>query len=289
MGRARRLHEVYPPVSALANGRPSTVSLSIEQHGDVRRLRMVSMAGRGVRIDVSAYVFRGVMVDTGFHRARRALVAAADAAGVRGVIVTHWHEDHAGNVARLARRGMPMIIGAETERMLRERPEIQLYRRAIWGRPPALEHPVKAFESEEFELVPTPGHSEDHQIVWHPETNTIFSGDLWLGVRTRTFHRAEDPYRVVGSLRLAAALCPERMFDAHRGLVETPTVALLARAEWLASMLEEIARRVAAGEEEDQILSEALGGEELAGFISRGEYSRRNLVRAVRRRLTRAS
>jgi endoribonuclease LACTB2 len=261
------------------------VTLRVEEYGDVRRVRMTSVGGRVAGIDVSAYVARGVMIDTGFHRARRTLVDATAALGVRGVIVTHWHEDHAGNVTALARRGLPILMRGETDAVLRERPDIQLYRRAIWGRPPRLDSVVAAFEAEKFVCVHTPGHSEDHQVVWDAATGTLYSGDLWLGVRSRTLHSSEDPYAIVESLRRTVTLEPQRMFDAHRGLVEHPTAALTAKADWLGEMLETIARRVGEGWTDAQIVSRLLGGEDRVAVVSRGDYSRVNLVKAVKRKI----
>src|SRR5262249_6147464 len=167
---------------------------------------MSSPAGRAVGYDVSVYVYRGVMIDTGFHRAQRPLLEAVARADIHGVVLTHWHEDHAGNTAVLARLGLPFLMRADTEATLRQRPSIQLYRHLVWGRPPALRDELERFTSDQIACIHTPGHSDDHQIVWFPETRTLFSGDLWLGVRSRVFNVAEDPYRIVESLRVAAAL-----------------------------------------------------------------------------------
>jgi len=263
------------------------VTLLVEQFGDVCRVRMTSVGGRLAGIDVSAYVVRGVMVDTGFHRVHDELAAATRALGVNGVIVTHWHEDHAGNVAALARRGMPIRIAADTESMLRKRPDIQLYRRAIWGHPPPLESAIVPFAADSFECVHTPGHSEDHHVVWDTETGTLFSGDLWLAIRSRVLHSSEDPYAIVESLRRVALLGPDRMFDAHRGLVENPVGALNAKADWLGEMLGTIARAIGEGWSDREIVNRLLEGEYRSAYISGGDYSRRNLVKAVRRRLER--
>jgi glyoxylase-like metal-dependent hydrolase (beta-lactamase superfamily II) len=265
------------------------MTLSVERLGDVTRWRMSSAAGRAVGYDVSVYVYRGVMIDTGFHRARAAIGAALSSTPVRGAVLTHWHEDHAGNAALVASRGIPILVRADTEATLRRRPAIQLYRHLVWGRPPALRGDIARFACDEIECLHTPGHSDDHQAVWFPETRTLFSGDLWLGVRARIVNVAEDPYRIVESLRRAAALEPERMFDAHRGPVAKPGDALNAKADWLAGTLDKIARRIGAGHEDRAITNEVLGGEEAAAYVSFGEYSRRNLVRAVRRRLTDAN
>jgi glyoxylase-like metal-dependent hydrolase (beta-lactamase superfamily II) len=171
---------------------------------------------------------------------------------------------------------------------LRQRPEIQLYRRVFWGNPPALAASVAAFDPLGLECVHTPGHSTDHQVVWDPETRTLFSGDLWLGVRARVLHSTEDPYMLLESLRRASALEPVRMFDAHRGLVDRPVAALDAKVRWLGDTLGEIARRVTEGWSDRAIVRRVLGGEEIAAVVSFGDYARRNLVRAVRRNMSTA-
>jgi len=261
------------------------MTVRVERFGDVIRLRMSSPGSRIAGMDVSAYVVRGVMIDTGFHRARRALMAAVRELGIRGAIVTHWHEDHAGNVALLAELGIPLLIRGDTLEILRRRPSIQLYRRLVWGHPPALRADLIAFDDEGLQTIHTPGHSTDHQVVFDPSTRTLFSGDLWLGVRSRILHASEDPYAIVESVRRAAALAPERMFDAHRGLVPHPVKALEARADWLRDVLAEVEQRVRDGWSDQRIVKRVLGGEERAAWASRGDYSRRNLVKAVRRHL----
>src|SRR5581483_8115893 len=168
MGRARRLHEVYPSAGRGANGWRAHMTLVVEQFDDVTRWRMSSSAGRAFGIGVSAYVYRGVMIDTGFHREGAALMRAAAAAALRGAVVTHWHEDHAGNVEALARRGIPLMMRQDTESILRLRPNIQLYRRAVWGRPIRLEAAPTGFDAPDFQCIHLPGHPADHQVVWFP-------------------------------------------------------------------------------------------------------------------------
>jgi glyoxylase-like metal-dependent hydrolase (beta-lactamase superfamily II) len=237
------------------------------------------------RIDVCAYVVRGVMIDAGFHRARRRLLEAVRGLGVRGAIITHWHEDHAGNVQALADAGVPVLARPDTIATLRARPSIRLYRRLIWGHPPRLTSRTVVFDEAGLRGVHTPGHAPDHQIVWDARTRTIFSGDLWLGVRASILHEAEDPYQIVESLRVARALQPERMFDAHRGEVANPIAAIDAKIEWLLETLDVVARRLNEGWSEREIVRRILGGEAPAAHVSGGDYSRGNFVRAVRRRL----
>ena len=252
------------------------------RHDDVQRLRCSTRRSVAVGYDVSAYLVRGILVDTGFRQVAADLDRALIELRPHGVIVTHWHEDHAGNAPTIAAR-LPMWMAEYTERKLREHQQVKLYRHFTWGRPRALKVELRPLDISPLVAIPTPGHSPDHHVVWDPETATLFSGDLWLGVKVRVMGATENPYQIIESLAKAIALQPRRMFDAHRGMVDRPVDALRAKRGWLQDTVGEIERRQDAGETERAILRGVLGGEERTAFVSQGEYSRRNLVRNVAR------
>lgn len=255
--------------------------IEVTTHDDVTRLRMWTRRSAAIGYDVSAYLVRGVLIDTGFHHVEADLIRALARLRARGTIVTHWHEDHAGNAPLLA-DVMPMWMPSGTEDKLRERPQIKLYRHFTWGRPSPLRRQLEPFDFGPLLAIAMPGHSTDHHVVFDPLTSTLFSADLWLGIRVRVVGENENPYEILRSLDRALALTPRRMFDAHRGLVEQPAVALRAKKQWLETTVADIEQRLDAGDDDSEILRSVLGGEELAGWLSQGEYSRRNLVRAVR-------
>jgi endoribonuclease LACTB2 len=259
--------------------------IEVTTHGDVTRLRLWTRRSAAVGYDVSAYVARGILIDTGFPNVRRDMERALAAYAPRGVIVTHWHEDHAGNAPWLARR-LPMWMDPYTGARLVERQQVKLYRHFTWGRPAALSAPPAPLHDIPFDLIATPGHSPDHHIVHDAATGTVFSGDLWLGVKVRIIGATEDPYKMIDSLDRVMALHPERMFDAHRGLVERPVLALQAKRSWLTETVGELERRLLRGDSPSQVLRDVLGGEERTALFSQGEYSRRNLVKAVLNHLT---
>jgi len=254
--------------------------IEVKAFGDVTRIRMWTRRTVAVGYDVSAYLVRGVLVDTGFRHVASELRRTLDDLEPRGVIVTHWHEDHAGNAPELAER-YAMRMPEYTERKLRERQQVKLYRHVTWGRPRALRAALRDFDIGGLRMIATPGHSSDHHVVFDPETGTLFSADLWLGVKVRVMGATENPYEIISSLDRAIALEPSRMFDAHRGLVENPVLALTLKRDWLQETVGEIERRLDRGQSERAILREVLGGEELTAFFSQGEYARANLVRTV--------
>ena len=261
------------------------MSLAIEEiEPGVRRVRMRSWRGALVGYDVSAYLVGDVLVDTGFPRARRGFLAAVDRMRPRGIVVTHWHEDHAGSTPALAALGVPMHMHPACETLLREQPAIRLYRRAVWGRTERLRARLEAFDPSPLVTVEAPGHSPDHVIVWDAERRILVSGDLFLGVKVRVAHEEDESPRVlVASLRRAAALEPRLMLDAHRGPVRDAAAQLRAKADWNEEMIGRIEELDAEGATPAEIVRRLFGGDSLVGVVSGGEYSRAGFVRAVLR------
>jgi glyoxylase-like metal-dependent hydrolase (beta-lactamase superfamily II) len=258
--------------------------IELQRFGDVERIRMASWGSRLAGMDVSAYLVDGVLVDSGFPRSRNDLARFLDERGVVGAMLTHYHEDHAGNAALLAERGIPLMMHSLTLERVRRPSAIRPYRRIVWGTPaPLMSTSSDAPPSTSLCFLYTPGHSEDHQVVWDPNRATLFSGDLWLGVRARVMHVNENPFRILQSLRAVLALRPERMFDAHRGEVREPVTAVGAKIGFMEDTIATIQAKAAKGWTDRAILHSVLGGDEPVALASGGEYSRMNFVRAVRR------
>jgi hypothetical protein len=138
-------------------------------HG-VARVHLWTHLGRALGYTVRAYLTRGVLVDTGFPRAARAVGALLARERPRAVVVTHAHEDRAGNVALAAALGIPVVASADTLARLRTPAPLPLYQRLVWGTPAPLpaasgaeEHPALA-EAGLVRLA-APGHAPDHSAV----------------------------------------------------------------------------------------------------------------------------
>ena len=129
---------------------------------------------------------------------------------------------------------------ADTEAILRRRPAHSAVSASGLGTAAARStRAMTAFDAAGLECIHTPGHSTDHQVVWDPQTGTLFSGDLWLGVRARVMHSSEDPYadrresaRRAGALARRGCSTRIAVWSRRRGARRSN-----AKIEWLGETL----------------------------------------------------
>jgi len=157
-----------------------------------------------------------------------------------------------------------------------------MYRRYTWGSPSPVGHFAPFALPAPFECIPTPGHSDDHHVVWDTDTGTVFGGDLFIGVKVRVSHRNERPRQLVQSLRRVAALGPARYFDGHKGLLAGPVQALNAKADWLEQTMQSIDALIADGLDDAAIARRVLGNDWWTRTFTAGDYTMANFVSCVR-------
>jgi glyoxylase-like metal-dependent hydrolase (beta-lactamase superfamily II) len=251
-----------------------------ERHGDVTRLVCTSLQSRSMGYSVSAYVVRGVLVDSGFAHIGRDLARWLDAHPVEGAAISHYHEDHAGNLPMLVARGVPVWIAPSTLAHVRDAERIFWYRRWCWGVPEPLKGDIISINPEPLHAIAAPGHSDDHHVIWDAETGTVFGADLFLGVKVRVSHPwpRENVRQQIASIRKVLALAPARFFDGHRGLVPHAAAQLAAKADWI----EETAGQVDRYVDDSAIARRLFGREPWRNRVTQLDYSHRNLVASLR-------
>ena len=258
-----------------------TAVLRITQLDDITAVHFSTVRSRLVGYGVYVFLTRGTLIDTAFHAVRREFLELLDELRPSGVVLTHQHEDHAGNADLVTRRGVPLGAAPATLAAIRAVEPIGFYRRFVWSPMPPLRAAVHPHVAEGLQLISAPGHSADHHVIWDAERRTLFAGDLFLSVKVRVARPGENPRQLARSLRSIARLEPRRMLDSHKGEIARPTEMLIAKAEWLDETIGRIDSAVGAGQTEGEILARVMEGEDGVAYLSGGDLSRRNFVRAI--------
>ena len=265
--------------------------------GDITRFDLArTVLGRG-RYWTTAYLVDGLMVDSGCRHAAPELARLLEGETVTHLVNTHSHEDHIGGneaVLRLNPKAETIAhpLALRVLRDPRREQPLHPYRHVMWGMPQPCEARAAAdgevieTAHHRFQVVFTPGHSDDHLCLFEPDTGWAFTGDLFVGGRDRALRVGGDAWAIVASLRRIAALRPTLLLPGAAKVRDEAVPALLEKAAYL----EELGGRIVAlhdqGRSESEIVRAACGGPMLIELVTLGHFSRRALVRSFLRRST---
>lgn len=235
---------------------------------------------------------------------------------IRGIIATHAHEEHIGNLALASRlTGAPVLAAEACLPAIREPAVIPLMRSLVIGQPEPYDGaarlgPEVAGATRPLKVFSAPGHCDGHIVLYDPVEKLLISGDAFIGTYFSSPNPDVDSLRWLESIRHLAALPIEVMLTGHGqiftrradfpdwpGVVirRDPKDVLREKLSFLEWLREQIVSGVAEGLPPRAIEAtlfpwnrrwswENLFNDELARVLSGGEFSRSELVRSFLRR-----
>lgn len=236
------------------------------------------------------YVYRvdDVLVDTAAYSLRKAFWEYVESRLPRLVLLTHLHEDHCGNAAALAARGVKVLAPAASLAEAGIEPRLPLYRRLIWGRRPAfpaapLPERVET-DRHTLRVLPAEGHTADHVAFFEEREGWLFTGDFFLTQRPRVVFKDEDLSVTLKSLAALEALPFRTLFDAHEGPLPDGPSLLRSKRESLLALRERVEELRRRGLSDGAIDRRLFPKKPLITYVSQGEWSSLQMVRTLRNR-----
>lgn len=172
----------------------------------------------------TAVVYDGVAVDPGSPKMRRSLTAHLQRAKPRiaKVVATHAHEEHVGNLNWLSERtGAPVWVSAMTAEFLTPFKKLPWVRAVIIGQPPNLKPPYHILgetvdtASGYLQVLATPGHCDDHIVLYDPKEKLLLAGDAFMGSYFATPNPDVDSLKWLASLERLMELDIEILVEGH--------------------------------------------------------------------------
>jgi glyoxylase-like metal-dependent hydrolase (beta-lactamase superfamily II) len=201
------------------------------------------------------------------------------------VLLTHHHEDHSGNAARIQ-----TAFGAEILAHPAALPELltgwrlRPYQRLFWGRPARLTAQpvpdvVELEDGVRLQTLSAPGHADDLVCYLEADRGWLFTGDLYIGSRPRYLRRDENLPLQIESLRAILQHDFKTVFCSHRGVVTEGYQAMEEKLNYLEEFCEQVEDLYDRGVSIREITRRLLGREDSTSLATLGHFTKQNMVR----------
>jgi len=169
-------------------------------------------------------LYDGIAVDPGSPKMRGSLARHLRRLKpkITKVVATHAHEEHVGNLNWLSDlTGVPIYVSEMTARFLTPFRKLPWVRATIIGQPPDLNEPYQLLadrvdtESGWLQVVPTPGHCDDHVVLYDLKEKVLLAGDAFMGSYFATPNPDVDSRKWLLSLERRMELDIEILVEGH--------------------------------------------------------------------------
>ena len=260
--------------------------LKIKHYDDVVEFKAAkTILGRPI-YKTHFYYLDGLLIDTGPHHIADEIIAALKNYPPDKVVITHQHEDHTGNCRRIQEEfGTPIFARPEAATVLANPPEIEIYRKIMWGNAPAVKTTTidNYVETGNYKLeaIHTGGHSCDHTCYFEPQNRWLFAGDFYLGENLNGFMIGENIVEHLTGLKKIIELEPDVIFCGLKGRLTDGKERLLRKYHSWWNLCCKVKTLYEEGKTRKEILSEVFRGEIFFYYFSQNNWGRRFMLDTI--------
>ena len=169
-------------------------------------------------------LYDGVAVDPGSPKMRRSLSRHLRRLKpkIMKIVATHAHEEHVGSLNWLSDlTGAPVHVTELTAQFLTPFKKLPWVRAMIIGQPPDLKQPYQLLresvdtQSGRLRVISTPGHCDDHIVLYDPNQKLLLAGDAFMGSYFATPNPDVDSRKWIESLERLMELDIEILVEGH--------------------------------------------------------------------------
>lgn len=234
------------------------------------------------------YFVDGLLIDTGHKHMSQDILATIKDLPIEQIFITHYHEDHTGNIALLQNYfNCPVYSSAKCAEIMKDPPPISYSQKLAWGSRAAFDN-IKVVadyistQQYEFKIISTPGHSLDMVVLYEANRKWLFSADLFVSPYIAYFLREESIGQQILSIEKVLALDFDILLCGHNPQLQGGKDKLRKKLKFLQKFNDDVIAEYNSGKSPKQIMkSLQLREINKIKVLSRGALSRENMVLSV--------
>jgi len=238
------------------------------------------------------YYVDGLLIDTGHPKVRKQVLKATQNLEVNQIFITHFHEDHTGNLETLQKQFHCKAYASQLCSEKMKKPDkLSLAQKLLWGnRKPFfdLNAKKKILETANytFEIIPIPGHSPDMVALYEPNKKWLFSADLYINSYIGYMLKTESIAIQIKSIKTILQLDFDVLFCGHNPQLKNGKEKLKEKLNYLESFFEDVKNLHEKGLSANKIFKQLkLKEMTFIKLLSGGNLSKLNMVNSVIRDL----
>lgn len=260
--------------------------LAVEAYDSVQLARG-TLSFMGSPIKACLYVVDGLMIDTGPWNLRPKTIPFLQEITIQQVALTHLHEDHVGLSSWLSKsKGAEVLIHQDAVALAAKGSPLPWHRRWSWGNYiPFVSQPLpERIERDHhtFEVIPTPGHTPDHVVLYEKQKGWLFTGDLFVNAHPVQWDPSESAELYFESLEKVLALDFDTVFCGHAGIIRQKGKEVMRRKlQYLLELRDKVADLSSKGYSLRQIDRSLFPTKPVSTYITSGKWSSYHLVASL--------
>ena len=234
------------------------------------------------------YFIDGLLIDTGQSNARQKIISDTNQLAIDQIFITHYHEDHTGNIKVIAKQHQCKVYGSKIcSELMKKPPKISFAQKLGWGNRPnyneiiSQEKEIKT-DRYTFQIISIPGHAADMIALYEPEKKWLFSADLFINSYISYFLYNESIMDQIISIKKILKLDFKVMFCSHNPQLTEPKEKLKKKLSYLENTFEDVQSLYSKGYSKGQIFKSLKMKENwLVKTLSLGQLSKLNMVQSI--------
>jgi len=255
------------------------------------REKVICLEGRVVKSGgsagkVFAYLVDGMLIDTGPQSLETDFISYYTDHPFDLVALTHSHEDHSGTASWVqTNTNVPIYVHKKGIKICAQPCMYPKYRQATWGvrnefRAMPLGEVIHS-RSQEWQVIYTPGHAEDHVSFLNKDTGQLFSGDLFVSPKTKVIMRSESIPVIMNSLQTLLTYDFGSIYCSHSGYIQNGKEMMKQKLEHLEFLCGEVKRYHKEGFSIREINEKLFPKKYPIVDISEGEWDSMHIVASI--------